>query len=52
MIDQKIRNTIEAVDKGKEFSKSGHSWLAQYDEEDDFLSNKESNPLSEFVQEE
>jgi hypothetical protein len=52
MIDQKDRNIIEVSDKGKEFSKSIHSWLAQYDEEDDFLSQKTSNTFIEFTEEE
>ena len=37
MINQKDRKLYELSDKGKDFSKSVHSWLAQYDEEDDFF---------------
>ena len=52
MLKQKDRNTFELNDKQKEFSKSVHHWLAQYDEEDDFLSKKTSNAFLEFTEEE
>ena len=38
--------------KEKDFSKSVHNWLAQYDEDDDFLCGKSSNSLPEFTEEE
>ena len=52
MIDQKDRNSYQFNDKEKEFPKPAHSWLAQYDEEDDFLSEKVSNYSPEFKKEE
>jgi hypothetical protein len=52
MINQKDQQSYEVRNKGKEFSKSVHNWLAQYDEEDDFLCGKVSNALSEFSEEE
>jgi hypothetical protein len=52
MINQKDRKLYELSDRGKDFSKSVHSWLAQYDEEDDFLCGKVSNSLPEFTEEE
>jgi len=52
MISQKDRMLYPFSDKEKEFSKSIHSWLAQYDEEDDFLCGKISNNLSEFTEDE
>jgi hypothetical protein len=52
MINQKDRKSYEFIDKGKEFSKSVHHWLAQYDEEDDFLCGKVSNSIPEFAEEE
>ena len=35
--------------KEKDFSKSVHNWLAQYDEEDDFLRKNVPNFLQEFT---
>ena len=52
MINQKDRNPYKFSGKDKEFSKSVHSWLAQYDEEDDFLCGKVSNSLPELTGEE
>ena len=52
MIDQKDRKFFMISDKEKEFSKSVHTWLAQYDEEDDFLSEKVANTISDFTDEE
>ena len=52
MINQKDRKLYELSDKGKNFSKSVHSWLAQYDEEDDFLCGKVLNSLPEFTEKE
>jgi len=43
MVNQKERKTYKLNDKEQEFSKTVHSWLAQYDEEDDFLCGKVSN---------
>ena len=51
MIDQKVRKVYELGEKGKDFSKSVHSWLAQYEEEDDFLCGKTSSSLPEFTEE-
>jgi len=45
MTDQKDREFHSFSDKDKDFSKSVHSWLAQYDEEDDFFCTKASEPL-------
>jgi len=52
MTNQKDRKVFEIDEKGKDFSKSAHAWLAQYDEEDDFLCGKTSNSLPEFTEEE
>ena len=52
MTDQKDREFNRFIDKGKDFSKSVHSWLAQYDEEDDFFCGKVSDPLLESTEEE
>jgi hypothetical protein len=52
MIIQKDRKSRKFSDTEKEFSKSVHHWLAQYDEEDDFLCGKISNSLPEFTEEE
>ena len=51
MINQKDRKFFEFSDKEKDISKSTYSWLAQYDEEDDFLRGKISNSLPDFSQE-
>jgi len=51
MINQTDRKFSEFSDKEKDFSKSAYSWLAQYDEEDDFLREKVSNSLPEFAEE-
>ncbi len=52
MTNQKDRKFCKFSDKEKEFSKSIHGWLAQYDEEDDFLCGKVSHSLPEFTEEE
>lgn len=52
MTNKKERRIYRFSDKEKEFSESIHSWLAQYDEDDDFLSGKVANSLSEFSEEE
>jgi len=52
MMNQKDRKLYELGDKGKDFSKSVHNWLAQYEEEDDFLCDKASRSLPEFMEEE
>jgi len=52
MINQKDRILFQLSDREKEFSKPAHHWLAQYDEEDDFLSERPSNALPEFTEEE
>ena len=51
MTNQKDKITEELGEKGKDFSKSVHAWLAQYDEEDDFLCEKFSGPLAESAKE-
>jgi hypothetical protein len=52
MTYQKDRKLFELRNNEKELSKSTHSWLAQYEEEDDFLCGKVSNALPEFIEEE
>jgi len=52
MIDQKDRKFYGLSDKEKDFSESVHTWLAQYDEEDDFLCEKASNSYPKFMEEE
>jgi hypothetical protein len=52
MVNQKDRKLSELSDKGKEVSKSFQNYLAQYDEEGDFLCGKVANSLSEFKEEE
>ncbi len=52
MINQKDPKFYELSDKGKDSSKTDHSWLAQYYEKDDFLCGKASNSLPEFTEEE
>jgi len=52
MINQKGQKSYESDEKGKNFSKSVHAWLAQYDEDEDFLSGKASNSLVEFTEKE
>jgi hypothetical protein len=52
MTNQKDQNFVKFSDKEKEFSKSIHNWLAQYDEEDDFLCGKVAKLLPEFTEEE
>ena len=52
MINQKDRTLFELRNNEKALAKSTHGWLAQYDEEDDFLSGKVSNVLTEFIEEE
>jgi len=42
----KNQKNYEFIDKGRDFSKFVPHWLAQYDEEDDFLSGKTSHSLS------
>jgi|GEM_PF-2453613 len=51
MLNQKDRINIEINEKQKEFSKTVHHWLAQYDEEDDFLSKKTSEAFLENTEE-
>ena len=52
MIDQKDRKYYQLSNKEREFPKFEHNWLAQYDEEDDFLCEKVSNSLPEGTEEE
>jgi len=51
MKNQKDQKSSESTDKGRGFSKFVPGWLAQYDEEDDFLCGKVSNSLSEVREE-
>jgi len=51
MTEQKDREINRFSDKNKDFSKSVHSWLAQYDEEDDFFCGKVSDPMPESEEE-
>lgn len=51
MTNQKDRKSYKSVEKEKDFSEPVHSWLDQYGEEDDFLSGRVSNSLSEFAEE-
>jgi len=51
MVNQKERKPYEASNKLREFAKP-LIWLAQYDEEDDFLGGKVSSYLPEFTEEE
>jgi len=52
MIKQKDQKSYPLCDREKEFSKTVHQWLAQYDEEDDFLCGKLSNLSPEFTEDE
>jgi len=52
MTNQKERKLFEIRNNEKELSKSIHNWLAQYEDEDDFLCGKVSNSLPEFIEEE
>jgi len=52
MTIQKDRNIYKFIEKEGGFSKSVHSWLAQYDEEDDFLCGKVPITLADSTQEE
>jgi len=52
MINQKDRKFYQFNDKENDFSNSVYSWLAQYDEEDDFLCKNISKSMSEFTEEE
>jgi len=52
MLNQKDRKLFQLDAKENDFSKSVHNWLAQYDEEGDFLCGKVSNSLPEFTEEE
>ena len=51
MTIQKDDKFYQLNDKQKEFSKSSHHWLAQYDEEDDFQSEKALNLLPDIAEE-
>jgi len=52
MVNQKDRKLSELSDKGKELAKSFQNYLAQYDEDDDFLCGKVANSSPEFKEEE
>ncbi len=51
MIDQKEQKFFKSGDQDKGFSQSVHQWLAQYDEEDDFLSERTLNLLPDITEE-
>jgi len=51
MINKNEREYYPTRDKDNDFSKSVHTWLAQYDEEDDFFYKKASSSLSELTEE-
>lgn len=50
MINQKDRKFYQLSEQDQEFSKSVHHWLAQYDEEDDFLCEKTLNLLPDITE--
>ena len=52
MINQKDKKLFKFGEKEKDFSEFVYSWLAQYEEEDDFLTGRVSNSISEFAEEE
>jgi len=52
MMNQKAKVLYNLSDKDKDFSNTVHQWLAQYVEEDDFLSGKVSNDLPGFMEKE
>jgi len=52
MRDQKDRKQFEIRNNEKAHFEPAFNWLAQYEEEDDFLSGKVSNSLPEFIEEE
>jgi hypothetical protein len=52
VLNQKDRKLFQLGAKENYFSKSVHNWLAQYDEECDFLCGKFLNYLPEFTEEE
>jgi len=51
MESRKGQQNYEFTDKGRGFSKFVPHWLAQYDEEDDFLSGEVSNSLPKVTEE-
>ncbi|MBF0572130.1 MAG: hypothetical protein HQL12_09730 [Candidatus Omnitrophica bacterium] len=51
MIIQKDSKILQLSDKGQEHSKSPYHWLAQYDEEDDFLRDVALNLLPNITEE-
>ena len=48
MTSQKDRKLFDLRNNEKDFSKNTYSWLAQYDEEDDFLCGKATNTILEI----
>ena len=52
MVNQKDRKLFQFIDKEKDSSKSVCNWIAQYDEEDDFLCEKNSHSSVEFMEKE
>ncbi len=48
---QKNQKSYEFTEKEGGSSKPTHHWLAQYEEESDFLSGKVANALPEFPEE-
>jgi hypothetical protein len=51
-MNQKDRKLYGLGAKGKDFFKSDHSWLAQYEEECDFLCGKVPSSLPDFTEDE
>jgi hypothetical protein len=51
MENRKDQQKDEFADKGRGFSKFVPHWLAQYDEEDDFLSGEVSHSLPQVTEE-
>ena len=52
MLNQKDRKLFQLDAKENNSSKSVYNWLAQYDEEGDFLCGKVSNSLLDITEEE
>jgi hypothetical protein len=52
MTNKRTQKFYKHSDKEKDFSKNIHKWLAQYDENEDFLSGKVPISLPDFKEEE
>jgi len=51
MIIRNDRKLFQPGNNTREFSETVHQWLAQYDEEDDFLCDKALNSLPDITEE-